>query len=125
MLPPGGRSRNALPIPVSKIILTICSQGRRNYVSFFSFFVRSSKAGTSQPLRVVALVLGELLLCNEGFLFNLRFVHQRCLRFAQQAGGGFSDDRDDEVGEEELPMEEELMASDEEADAEGQGGAYK
>lgn len=39
----------------------------------------------------------------------------------RQAGGAFTDDPEDEVGEEELPMEEELMASDEE----DQGKTYK
>lgn len=39
----------------------------------------------------------------------------------RQAGGGFNDDPEDEVGEEDLPMEEELMASDEE----DEGGTYK
>lgn len=40
----------------------------------------------------------------------------------RQAGSGFIDDPEDEVGEEDLPMEEEeLMASDEE----DQGRTYK
>lgn len=56
-----------------------------------------------------------------GLDFDWQFSHIApgrpvCAFFAlkRQAGGGFNDDPEDEVGEEDLPMEEELMASDEE-----------
>lgn len=51
---------------------------------------------------------------------NTYFLSRWC-----QAEGAFGDVPEDEVGEEDLPMEDELMASDEEGDGGNQGRALK
>lgn len=49
-----------------------------------------------------------------------------CWTIKHQATRGFGDDPQDEVGEEELPMDEEVVSEDEAgADGDGRGRAYK